>query len=104
MAEQDQGKPFSRFLKKMKIGEYPTDAARRGLQEELPGIPEIKTTKLNNLGRKEETTSSPSYPGLTSNYRIHQFEITLNANQFNPNGYKTDEKDVTTYFIWKQIR
>jgi hypothetical protein len=72
----------------------------RGIKEEL-GIE--GDLSLREIGIEEETTDSPSYPGLKSHHIYHNFEVSLNDQQFNPDGYIEDQEDKTTYFIWEEI-
>jgi hypothetical protein len=45
--------------------------------------------------------SSPSYPGLDSEYAVHLYKAVIGKDQFNPDGYQEVQKDKTTYFVWK---
>jgi hypothetical protein len=85
---------------KVKFGENIKEAMIRGIKEEL-GIE--GDLSLKETGIEEETEDSPSYPGLKSHYIYHNFEVSLNDQQFNPNGYIEDQEDKTTYFIWEEI-
>lgn len=83
---------------KMKPNEDPIDAMIRGVREEL-GI-EGKIS-LTETGVDKQLLSSPSYPGLQSQYIRHMFEVILNDQQFRPDGYVEEQDDKNTYFIWE---
>lgn len=85
---------------KMKPGEKPADAMIRGIQEELGIKGKIAITEI---GTDEQTIGSPSYPGLQSQYIHHKYEVFLNAEQFNPDGYVEEQKNKTTYFVWEEV-
>jgi hypothetical protein len=85
---------------KMKPSEDPKEAMIRGIQEELGISGEII---LEDMGTEEKTTTSPSYPGLKSQYINYKFRTTLNSDQFNPDGYIEEQTDKSTYFIWEEI-
>lgn len=50
-----------------------------------------------------ETLDSPSYPGLRSVYTKHNAEVQVNSSDFRQDGYKEEQSDKTTYFVWEQI-
>ncbi|OGZ32545.1 MAG: hypothetical protein A3H02_00175 [Candidatus Niyogibacteria bacterium RIFCSPLOWO2_12_FULL_41_13] len=85
---------------KMKPDENPNDAMIRGIQEELGIVGEIILTET---GTDEQLLTSPSYPGLQSQYIRHKFEAILNQKQFKQNGYVEEQPDKSTYFIWEEI-
>jgi hypothetical protein len=85
---------------KMKPGENPKEAMVRGIAEELEIEGEINLTKIDT---DEKLITSPSYPGLQSQYVTHKFEVALNEQQFNPDGYKEEQSDKSTYFIWEEV-
>lgn len=64
---------------KMKPDENPRDTMIRGLKEEL-GIGGNIT--ITERGADEELLTSPSYPGLQSQYIRHKFEVILSDEQF----------------------
>jgi hypothetical protein len=84
----------------MKPGENPKEAMVRGIAEELEIEGEINLTKIDT---DEKLITSPSYPGLQSQYVTHKFEVALNEQQFNPDGYKEEQSDKSTYFIWEEV-
>jgi len=85
---------------KMKPDEDPKNAMIRGIQEELGIIGEINLTEV---GIDEQIITSPSYPGLQSQYIRHKFRAELNDSQFNPKGYVEEQSDKSTYFIWEKV-
>ena len=85
---------------KIKPDEDPKDAMIRGMREELGIEGEISLTET---GADEQLLSSPSYPGLQSQYICHKFEATLNDQQFKPAGYVEEQEDKSTYFIWEEV-
>lgn len=95
--ERDSGGAVS---EKMKINEDPTDAMKRGIEEELQIKGDINIKKLGN---NEKIITSPSYPGLKTQYTTHSFEVFLKEEQFNPDGYVENQEDKNTYFIWECI-
>ena len=85
---------------KFKPDENPQEAIMRGIQEELNIKGEMK---IEEKGMENEEIESPSYPGLNTQYVLHRFETFLERNQFNKEGYKEEQPDKTTYFIWKEV-
>ena len=85
---------------KMKPDEDPKDAMIRGIQEELGISSEIALTET---GTDVQQATSPSYPGLESEYIRHKFQTTLTDEQFNPDGYVEEQSDKSTYFIWEEV-
>lgn len=85
---------------KMKDDENPNEAMVRGIKEELGLEGEVT---LRELGSDTKTLSSPSYPGLQSQYVTHKFEVILNDSQFKPEGYIEEQKDKSTYFVWEEF-
>ena len=85
---------------KMKPDENPNDAIIRGIREELGIGGEIILTET---ATDEQLLTSPSYPGLQSQYIRHKFEAILNQKQFKQNGYVEEQPDKSTYFIWEEI-
>lgn len=82
---------------KMKASENPAAAALRGIREELG----IHTAHLQFLETSQARTESPSYPGLTSNYNFHVFELWLDQQDYSPQGYTEEDGKKTTYFEWR---
>jgi len=85
---------------KMKPDEDPKDTMIRGIQEELGISGDIALTKV---GMKDEIKTSPSYPGLQTQYVIYKFQALLNVEQFNPNGYIEEQEGLSTYFVWEEV-
>ena len=86
---------------KMKPGEEPKEAMARGIQEELGISGEIPLTEA---GVDDQTITSPSYPGLKSQYINYRFKAVLNDMQFKPEGYIEEQSDKSTYFIWEEVQ
>lgn len=84
---------------KIKIGESPELAVVRGVKEEL-GIDGVINPK--KLWEDTKACSSPSYPGLISQYTRYEFELTLDDSQFKPEGYIEEQERLNTYFIWEE--
>ena len=85
---------------KMKPDEEPRSAMIRGIQEELGISGEIA---LSETGTDVQQVTSPSYPGLESEYIRHKFQATLVDEQFNPDGYIEKQSDKSTYFVWEEV-
>jgi len=75
-------------------------SARRALREEL-GVQ--NSNIIENLGIQSETQTSPSYPGLTTEYIRHEMHTNLPEQAFNPDGYVENQPDKNTYFVWKKL-
>ncbi|MSU55504.1 MAG: hypothetical protein EXS46_03130 [Candidatus Taylorbacteria bacterium] len=86
---------------KMKPNENPNDAMIRGIREELGINGEIVLTET---GTDEQLITSPSYPGLQSQYVRHKFETILNDEQFRQDGYVEAQSDKSTYFVWEEVK
>lgn len=86
---------------KMKPDENPKEAMARGIAEEL-GIE--GGVSLTETGTDEHFIESPSYPGLQSQYVTYKFQVTLNDQQFNPDGYVENQSDKSTYFVWEEVK
>ena len=86
---------------KMKPDENPNDATIRGIQEELGIGGEIILTET---GTDEQLLSSPSYPGLQSQYIRHRFEAVLSHEQFREDGYVEEQSGKSTYFVWEEVK
>ncbi|CAN5609283.1 hypothetical protein BH23PAT2_BH23PAT2_10170 [soil metagenome] len=85
---------------KMKFHEDPETAMIRGIQEEL-GI--SGGVALESTGTDEERMTSPSYPGLTSEYTSINFKALLTEKQYKPEGYIERQQDKDTYFVWDKV-
>lgn len=85
---------------KMKPGEDSLLSARRALSEELGvNIPvQIEESRI-----ERETRTSPSYPGLKTEYLRHEFTTYLPDSEFRFEGYSEVQLDKTTYFVWKEM-
>lgn len=88
----------SSVSEKLKAGESPKNAAKRGVKEEL-GIEGDLSLKAK--GKSERQQVSPSYPGVASKYTTFRFEAWLNNDQYRPDGYVEDDGKKRTYFVWK---
>lgn len=86
---------------KIKGGETPEEAARRGLLEELSV--DYKGTLEQGDVEVEHKESSYSYPGLMSIYEAHHFTARFGFDEWNPEGYKEEQLDKTTYFVWHEL-
>lgn len=95
---RDLGRAVS---EKMKSNEDPEQAIVRGIQEELGITGPIKAVAT---GTEIENIDSPSYPGLSSQYTTHEFEVNLSKEQFKLDGYVEVQAGLTTYFVWEEIK
>lgn len=86
---------------KMRLNENPRDAMIRGIQEELDISGEIALSKIDTDIKR---ATSPSYPGLESEYIRHKFKAVLTDEQFNQDGYVEKQPDKSTYFIWEEVK
>jgi hypothetical protein len=65
---------------------------------------ELKITDVEQFtykGNVQTTRPSNSYPGLISIHDVHEVRVELGAGSFDPNGYKEEQEDKTTYFVWE---
>lgn len=85
---------------KMKPDENPLLSAKRALAEELSFN---SAGDIDDLGIERVDQQSPSYPGLPTEYLIHNMKTELPANAYNPEGYVEKQSDKSTFFIWKEI-
>lgn len=85
---------------KMKPGENPSLSAKRALAEEI-GV--VVMTDVQSIGTEEETKTSPSYPGLSTEYLRHEMATTISEADFREDGYAEVQPDKTTYFVWRSI-
>jgi hypothetical protein len=85
---------------KMKPGENPLICAKRALAEEI-GVDSGNDIQV--METEEETKTSPSYPGLSTEYRRHKMKITISEKDFLEDGYTEVQPDKTTYFVWRRI-
>lgn len=96
----EKKRPFHSSLGEKSIrGESLEETLLRGIKEEL-GISSLLTFEQE----KTETLQheSRSYPGLFSVFYNTIFSVHLTKEQFSPEGYVEEEKNVTTYFVWKE--
>lgn len=78
-------------------GENPLDSAKRAISEELQIDEPIEITYQ---GTEIFRSESPSYPGLTSEYKKHKMLAYLPETAFHAEGYSEEQGDKTTYFVW----
>jgi hypothetical protein len=83
---------------KMMPGEDVEEAVYRALEEELK-ITDVE--QFTYKGNVQTTRPSNSYPGLISIHDVHEVRVELGAGSFDPNGYKEEQEDKTTYFVWE---
>lgn len=86
---------------KMIAGEDALLAGLRGIKEEL-GI-EVNENQLIKRQDLFYDGGSLSYPGLETKYKGHKFICYLNESQFNEEGYVENQKDKSTFFVWKKL-
>lgn len=99
--ERRRNFPWS-ISEKGKPGETPREMILRGIKEEL-GLE--GNFQIEEAGKYSptKTKDSQSYPGLVSRYTDYRFIITLNDEQFKPEGYTEKNADQTSYFVWKEV-
>ena len=95
---RDLGQAIS---EKVKLNENIEDAMVRGIREELGISGEIVLTKI---GTDKQEVVSQSYPGLQSKYIRHKFQVILSDEQFNSDGYIEEQSDLSTYFVWREVK
>lgn len=86
---------------KLKPGEDPSRGVERALCEEL-GILEALPL-IERPGSTKGPKPSVSFPGITTVYTNHCFDVILPTRHFRPKGYVERQDDKTTYFVWDQI-
>lgn len=86
---------------KIKQAESPENAAGRAIQEELGIEGDVALIKEDTL--IEPIRDSISFPGLKTEHTVFQFMAVLDRNQFDPRGYKEEQPDKTTYFVWRKL-
>jgi hypothetical protein len=89
----------SSVSEKMISGENPKSAACRGVKEEL-NI-DVDPTNIRFIKNLEYEKDSLSYSGIITKYYGHIFEYTISDSQYIPEGYVENQKDKSTYFVWK---
>ena len=89
------------MAEKFKFNEDPQEALIRGMKEELDiNILENQTTFYN----KVYFPSDEDYPGLKSFHTGYSYIITLNENQYKPEGYIEHQADKDIYFVWEEVK
>lgn len=92
---------FEYLSEKIRIGEDPEVAMKRGVEEEL-GITEGGYTYEFSAERNEEKFS-PYHPGLFTHYKFFIYNLLLKKEAYNEAGYIDDEGRRKTFFIWKDL-
>lgn len=96
-------RPFNTSLsEKLKRGETALRGAKRALEEELGIKGDLILTPLKT--ERIEPHLSFSYPGLFTKWARHVYEVYLPTEFFIPTGYKEEQEDKTTYFLWERIK
>ena len=98
----------SAIAEKCLRNEDPLAAAARALSEELAIH---RPLTLTPEGQHQETRVSRSYPGLLSQYTVYSYRVTLDACDYQEQGY-TENGDggdikcssLTTYFVWTRVQ
>lgn len=86
---------------KLKQGENNIDeAVKRALHEEL-GIE--SGFSIGECEHVKEEVDSKSYPGIKSRRNRFSVSVSLDRDQYRPEGYIESQSDKTTYFVWKKI-
>lgn len=88
------------IAEKVKPGEDLRLAATRSIQEEL-GIESGFSLEMKK--ELQKLRDSNSYPGLKSKYNLYYFDAELFPDQFNKDGYVEEQKDKSTFFVWKEV-
>ncbi len=89
------------LAEKLKAEEQPNEEmVGRALGEEL-GVSGNLQISAGDV--TEETVESPSYPDLMTKTKVYRFSVTLNKNQYNPEGYSEHQTDKDTYFAWQEV-
>ncbi len=87
------------LAEKLRPKETPKDGARRAFREEL----KIKRGyKLFPQKSEVDRRPSKSFPGLHTVLHSYNFVAWLSKAVFKPEGYTEEQKDKTTYFVWKE--
>ena len=89
------------MAEKFKFNEDPKSALIRGMKEELNiDVDESQFVEYNKI----YFPSDGDYPGLESFHTGYGFIITLNDEQYNPNGYIEHQEDKDIYFKWVEVK
>lgn len=86
---------------KMSRSETAENAAYRSLREEL-GIHEYLKLDIQ-MPYLKEPRESTSYPGLCTVHEIYLVNVLLPSHLYKER-YVEQQKDKTTYFVWKEVR
>lgn len=84
---------------KMYPNEKPADAAYRALREELHITDRLPLISLPPIIKGP--VPSQSFPGLTTRYVMHAFEMYLPTHLFRPEGYTEIQRDKVNYYVWE---
>lgn len=88
------------LVEKIKPGEKPSDAAIRGIAEELKISG--KDVKVKAQETKITEAKSKAYAGLQGIYNAHYFSFEMNKDQYKET-YEEKQTDKTSYFEWIRI-
>lgn len=95
-------KKWSSVAEKIKSDEkVDENLIKRALSEEL-GIQDCFRTKFLDVEVSQES-NNPSFPGILSEYPLYKYEIYLEKNVFNKDGYIEKQDGLTTYFAWHNV-
>ncbi len=92
---------FKYIGEKMKPGEHSGLAALRAIAEELGVVEGI--TLLDHKTSSPSPEFSKSYPGLMTRIVEESFTVFMPHNLYKPEGYKEEQEDKTTYFVWQEV-
>lgn len=84
---------------KLQPDEPSENAAHRGMAEEL----DISDAELTFYGDFDEIRNSKRFPGMKTRMVTDLFKCHLTSEQFNREGYKEEQPDKTTYFVWQPV-
>lgn len=90
---------FPNISETIELGEYPINAAVRGIQEELGGL-NIDTERFTLIGFFEEIKPSPT-TGEIKQYLFWDYSLELTPDEAEKVPLETDEGEVITYFEWR---
>lgn len=101
-AERRRGDKIQMSIgEKRKRDESVEEAATRAFEEEL-GLT-IPFTRFEALPSRDRRTPSEAFPGIDTRYVTEVFQVTLNPDEVNPEGYIEVQPDKTTYFTWEPV-
>jgi hypothetical protein len=75
--------------------------AKKALKDEI-GVGD-SDIQIEFVETEETTMTSPSYPGLETEYIRHMMKTTISEADFRPEGYQEVQHDKTTYFVWVPV-